>query len=433
MNKIFSFAGFILLILSVNSAEAQQPILTRINRSGAVGASFNPLSRGRIIFVSFGDTIRRSYDAGLTWTSAKCLPKGQYDNIHQILFLPTDTNIVFAVGQKVVLRSSNSGKDWISVIDTGAEDGETLAYHAQSKTVYFAQSLGGPLYKSTNNGLDWTTLTGNSSKIPLCTIAVSPTNARTILVGAGNGAIGRSTDEGVHWDTTFVPNEDGKFAEIPNITYSIYSPDVAYATIFNYHRKSFARTTNDGASWTVIPADTSTPWALEIDQRASQIAGSIPMHLWIGLENSSLAAENYFLLQESQDGGSTWKKMIIDSASILYTIKFDTTSNTLLLSTNKGTYKISYSDAVVDSELKNAFNLTISNDPMEDHTFLRWSSSIQIKEIRVANILGHSKEYYIRDGVNELEFKYGELNSGIWIVQAISNRGHMVSKKLVVH
>ena len=125
--------------------------------------------------------------------------------------------------------------------------------------------------------------------------------------------------------------------------------------------------------------------------------------------------------------------MIIDSASILYTIKFDTTSNTLLLATNKGAYKISYSDAGgITNQTKN-FDFLISSDPMVDHTYLRWSTSAKIKEIHLTDMLGHSKNYYIREGENELELKYGDLNSGVWIVQAISSRGDMVSQKLVVH
>lgn len=279
--RIISIASFILFIRLVNvpTAEAQTPVLTRLSSDYALCAVFNPLSNGRIMYSVGQDTFKRSDNAGQSWSTHKLNVNPDYGTIHQALCLPVDTSIILIVDEKEVLRSSDGGGGWQVVLDSGSADGETLDYHQENNTLYFGASLWGPFYTSTDLGVNWQQESSTASKIELCTVSVSPAAVGTILAGAGNGSIARSSDGGVHWDTVYQANTSDFHAEIPKIIYSVHAPQTAYATVFHSHYASFLRTTDDGLTWTSLPADSSYPWALEVDQSAATMVGGVPTSL----------------------------------------------------------------------------------------------------------------------------------------------------------
>ena len=161
--------------------------------------AFNPLSNGRIIFAGPSHEINgifRSDDGGLNWTlhntDTLALP---LNNVHQILCLPGDTNIVLAVTPNILYRSTNGGMSSYIISDSiGGIDGECMAWHAADSTVYYGQNFGYALWKSSDLGATWhQTGFANPDSIGLCALDVSVDAIPTIIQGSQDtGLLARS-------------------------------------------------------------------------------------------------------------------------------------------------------------------------------------------------------------------------------------------------
>jgi hypothetical protein len=75
--------------------------------------------------------------------------------------------------------------------------------------------------------------------------------------------------------------------------------------------------------------------------------------------------------------------------------------------------------------------LTVSNNPMNERTKVYWPDKIEMKEIRLNDLLGHTQYYYPSEGQKELELTNRKLNSGSWMIQAITKRGDIISQRLI--
>jgi photosystem II stability/assembly factor-like uncharacterized protein len=426
---------FPLGFLNLSIAEAQTPIVFHLSSGYAECAVFNPLSKGRIMYSVGQDTFKRSDDAGRSWLARKLNVNPNYGFLHQALCLAIDTNVLFVVDQKEILRSSDGGNEWSVVLDSGSFDGETLDYHAEDTTLYFGSSLLGPFYKSKDLGVTWQQQSATASHIALCTVSVSPTTEATVLSGGGDGSIARSTDEGVHWDTVYPSYSDIFHAEVPKIVYSSWAPQTAFAAVWYSTHASMLRTTNDGISWTPLPAAKYYPWALEVDQRASTIVGGVPQHLWLGLI-ALVPIKGSQYLQESNDGGETWKGIVIDSLEIdtprdIETLKFDTTSATLLIAGAQGVFKMNYAESISHISAQ-THALVISQNPLQDHTTIQWSQVTRMKQVSMTDILGREHVYNPSAGIHQIELTKRELSPGLWIVRGISSTGEVAGAKLLV-
>lgn len=163
------------------------------------------------------DGIYQSTNAGTTFT------KVQTGNFKDIVYHPTDTNIMYAVGSALYYRSANGGKTWTNLSSTFSGLGRiaiavTPANIAIVKLVVSNNSNGlAGIYNSTDTGKTFTSIytatgggcTGNilvgamsgngcggQGWYDLC-IAINPSNANEVFVGGVN--TWRSVNGGSSW------------------------------------------------------------------------------------------------------------------------------------------------------------------------------------------------------------------------------------------
>lgn len=188
---------------------------------------FNPLNKSTML-VATNSGVFKSTDAGNTW-----IQKYSLSSVKDILFHPTDTNIVYGSGNSFI-RSSNGGEDFtkntqlvnnisrMEIAVTPSAPDYVYVVGANNSSSFRAvwRSIDGGLTFDTrattpnllgyetdgsdNSGQGWFDLA----------IAVSPTNPNEVYVGGVN--IWKSIDGGVNWEI----NAHWYYVEQPNYVHA---------------------------------------------------------------------------------------------------------------------------------------------------------------------------------------------------------------------
>lgn len=157
-----------------------------------------------------GDTysigVLKSTDGGLTWnTTGLSFTVNQQRQMRRVIVNPVNPQIVIAVGNFGIYRTTNGGTNWTQVQTGNFYDAEFKVGHPT--TVFVA---GNAVYRSVNSGANFT-LIGTSSGIPTgsnrMNVAVTPADSQYVYVlaskSSNSGLLGvyRSTDGGVTFST----------------------------------------------------------------------------------------------------------------------------------------------------------------------------------------------------------------------------------------
>ncbi|HKW44357.1 MAG TPA: hypothetical protein VJN22_01790 [Candidatus Eremiobacteraceae bacterium] len=175
--------------------------------------------------VSYGDGIYHSIDGGKTWQHVDLHGTSQ---IAKIIVDPQNVNVVIvaALGDpfkdssdRGVFRTADGGKTWTKTLYVGLRSGASdLAIDPKNPNTLYAGiwqysraawdlESGGPddgLYKSADNGLTWTKLTGHGlpdGPTGRIGVAIAPSNPQRIyaIIQSKAGIIWRSSDGGATW------------------------------------------------------------------------------------------------------------------------------------------------------------------------------------------------------------------------------------------
>ena len=123
------------------------------------------------------------------------------------------------------------------------------------QTIYIGSPSGG-LWKTTDEGGNWTPLTDNQPVLGVSAIAIDPSNTNIIYIGTGdndhsdNYSIGvlKSIDGGQTWNTTGMDWSIYQNRTIAKLLINPINPDILFAATTN----GLFRTTNAGDSWSSV-------------------------------------------------------------------------------------------------------------------------------------------------------------------------------------
>ena len=284
--------------------------------------------------ISFGDGMYRSDDGGGTW---RFLGLGDTRQIARIIVDPRNPNLVFvaALGhgygpneQRGVFRSGDGGRSWQKVLyhdaNTGAVD---LAMDSVNPRVIYAAlwnahrppwsvyapitGPGGGIFRSTDDGLTWTELTGHGlpdGVLGHMGLAIAPgTNGRRVyaLIDAHKGGLYRSDDAGTTWSLVGTdPRIIDRAWYFCGITVDPKNPDVVYIADIAIYRSNDA-----GRTFTAIKG---APGGDDYHQ------------LWIDPQNP-----NRMILGSDQgaaisvDGAATWSSWYNQPTAQFYHVSTD--------------------------------------------------------------------------------------------------------------
>jgi len=225
--------------------------------------------------LSVGNGIYKSTDAGKTWTH---LGIADGEQIPALAVDPRDPNKVFAAvlghpygpsPERGIYRSTDGGQSWQKVIskdeNTGGSDVEIDP--SNPDTVYAStwevregpwedvneyNGPGGGLFKSTDGGSSWHSLTNGLPKdLSQIYVAIAPSDPRrlyaTLATASGKLAVYRSDDAGDNWSQiTTDPRPSGRIGggDLPIPKVDPKNPDLVYVA-----STVSMRSTDGGKTW----------------------------------------------------------------------------------------------------------------------------------------------------------------------------------------
>jgi len=215
------------------------------------------------IYCALGTRVYASYNRGDTWTQIATMPTGG-SKVNSFYVSPKDTNLwVAAYGAPDrIVRTTNRGVDWmVTLARDFTEYGMPLEMDGSHPDTLLFGPEDGYVYRSTNFGLTWDTLSRPGFRSP-CDIVIVRDKPDVIWVGdgvtgSGQGQMFRSGDGG----RTFQLIYSTSGSEIPTIGSSSLDNTVGYATAWG--SGGVMKTVDQGLSWSSV-ASTSSTWGVDI-------------------------------------------------------------------------------------------------------------------------------------------------------------------------
>jgi hypothetical protein len=162
-----------------------------------------------------------------------------------------------------------------------------------AKNTWYAGSVGGGVWKTTNGGSNWTLITPDLPNLATTVLAMAPSNPNTIYLGTGEGfgnvdrirgmGMFKSTDRGQTWSYLSSTNT---FSDINRAIVDPANENIVVVATNN----GIYRTTNGGTSWTKVS-----------DRFPIQDLQATPGNFAV-----QYAAQRFFGVIKSTDGGQTW-------------------------------------------------------------------------------------------------------------------------------
>ena len=188
-----------------------------------------------------------------------------------------------------IYRTTNGGTTFseisVSLPDTGGWVTPYVLNPVNPASIYVGDK---GVFKSTNRGTTWTTLTGALDPSTLVALAIAPSDSNT-LYAATNTRAWVSTNGGTAWSeiTAGLPA-----AALTYVAVHPSSPSTAFATFSGYGSAKVYKTTNFGSSWTGISAGLPA-----IPVNCIAVNPSAPNDLYVGTDQG---------VYYSSNSGSAW-------------------------------------------------------------------------------------------------------------------------------
>lgn len=393
MKKIIQFC-FILICILFTSIKLQAQWVNTNMTSTAVNAL---VVSGANLFAGTNGGMPNSgafisTDYGVSWSPVNT----GFTNTNVYAFAVSGTYL-FAGAYDGVFLSTNNGANWSSsgltskIINTLAISGADI----------FAGTADGLVYRSTNNGTDWTSASsGLHSNSVVYTLAVSGNN---IFAGTNFGVY-VSADSGASWSSA------GLSGNVVSVL--AFSGTNLYAGIFD----GVSVSANNGLSWTT----SGTGLTQQTDVRSLAFSGTdIFAGTW---------GDGVYL---STDNGSTWNSVNTTglSGSRVHTLVISGTN--LLAGIDDGLWRRPLSN-ITGIENDNASmpdNYSLFQNypnPFNPATLIRYALPSESKiTISIYNLLGQEIKSLVNGtepaGYHEVNFNAGSLSSGVYFYRIVAN------------
>ena len=209
-------------------------------------------------------------------------------------------------------KNSNYAKDNATFIERGPfnSPGRTRGFVVDSSdptgNTWLAGSTGGGVWKTSDEGVTWTSLSNDMLNTAISWIDQSKSNPDVFYAGTGVGWIGsisdidgggiyKTTNGGLNWVNVSPKDEDGyvdvRFSNISRLLVDPSDPDIVVVSTVGGGLSYIFKTTNGGTSWSKVSENTS---------RIQQIIAA-PSDFSI-----QYAAVRGIGILRSIDGGSSW-------------------------------------------------------------------------------------------------------------------------------
>jgi len=182
--------------------------------------AIDPTAQNKI-YIGTSSGVYRSSDSGTNWTM-----NNGWLYCYELAIDPRNSKILYSGCSGQIFKSTDGGMNWTSY--QGGLKGmcySLLVDHAASNTIYYGSSVG--IFKSSNSGVSWSETNTGLITSSITSMAVVPSDPKTLYIEFANNAIFKTTDSGAHWNRLSEFLACGNIGALavnstsPNITYAL--------------------------------------------------------------------------------------------------------------------------------------------------------------------------------------------------------------------
>jgi len=249
--------------------------------------------------------IRKSSDEGTTWTFPR-MEGLRAGGISSVLVHPTDAKIIYAYGNWInykasslsgVFKTTDGGDTWTRVLEIPNTAGDVSCSHHQiefdpaAPTKLYCGAYNQGFYISTDSGSSWIKRTNFPNK----KVRWVRVKNSIILVGCDEGEIWRSTDDGVNW-TLSTGISSGA-----NISALVFHPtDTTGMTVYAVRSGDMLyKSTNGGVSFSSVAGTNKTGVAL------FDISPANPQYMYL------MSTDGRYIYYSHNGDGGPWNQSTI--------------------------------------------------------------------------------------------------------------------------
>ena len=365
---------------------------TRKAKFSAMGAfdvqgrmiAVDPTNSNIVYAGSHQDGIFKSTDAGASWSYEGLNNK----YISSVVIDPTDTDIIYVSVQDVssripgasghgIYKSTDAGNTWSTL--TTSYDVYDLTIDAQNNQILYTAAYNQGLYKSIDGGSSWSEKTpSGTSGYEFVSVSCSPTNPSVVYAKTRDvNKIYRTSDGGDTWSSTSSLHTDGWYfgssafgKSSSGLTVDPTNADRCYSGTWF----SVWRTDDAGSNWTVKPKGLETSAAFECSVNPDAPNELYECHADIGLFKSTNSGTTWTRIP--QVGGNCWTTAIDNSTNPVTVYagtgnwSGSTTNGKIFKSTDNGSSWSAITSGLSDSRVR-----SISIDPTDPNIVYAGQSS----------------------------------------------------------
>jgi len=379
------------------------------------------------IFIAMGTQIYRSLDKGETWTNIAAISQGT--QAHSFYVSPLDTNLMLAAMNSSggrILRSTNYGQTWTTTWGPGTltSYGMPLEMDPNNPNICFLGPDNSVMLRSTDFGLTWSNWSSNTFRSP-CDLTVLYDSSSYMYVGdgttgSGSGELFKSTNGGINW--TSIHTVSG--SEIPMISVTNLDLDLAFHTCWSsggFWRtgnkwNTFVQVASTGSAWgTDIAKDDPTAVSFVIYGSTAYVSTNSGDNFISSNVGSSPNAGVLFYDKGnlfSQQGGGVYKLKVL--------------------------YSVITGNTQITNELPNSFCLSQNYpNPFNPSTTIEYEiSRASLVQIKIFDVLGNEVQTlvsnYLSPGKYSSNFDASNLSSGIYFYTLTSDGQKINTKKMIL-
>jgi photosystem II stability/assembly factor-like uncharacterized protein len=242
--------------------------------------AIKPGSSTELLAGTTRDGMYKSIDGGINWASvyfpSVC--------INDIEFDPINPTTIYASTSGGVWKSVNDGSDW-TLYNNGLADPDVriISVDPQTPTIIYSGTING-VFKSVDGGENWFALDTGFSITYIKFLEIDPVNHETIYAGSYINKLGvlESVDGGLNWREKNVGLTD---KEVYSLAIDPIHPNILYVGTFSGVFKS----TDGGENWHKSASGLTSMWITAI-----------------AIESQNVYAGGYNGVYKSTDGGENW-------------------------------------------------------------------------------------------------------------------------------
>jgi len=270
--------------------------------------ALHPADTTKIYVSSPGGGIWKSTNSGKDWISLTDNTNSSWMNITHINIDPNNQNIIYA-GQASggVIKSTNSGATW-SPTSSGPTNPRKILVHPGNSNILLATAASG-IHRSANAGASWTRVCTTTME----DLEFNPYDANIMYASttSGTSCVWRSNDNGLNW-TPIGSNSGITTAGRTLLAVSPNNPAVVYAVQASGNLfGKFYKSTDTGKTYTALitgsAASGTNFFGYEIDGKGTTGQATYDMAICVNPNNANEVHIAGIIAWKSTNGGLTFK------------------------------------------------------------------------------------------------------------------------------